>query len=78
MGLVRSCVLEARSRFLGRIKKQCKNLRRLLLLWFEGPWIRCGRTEVQQKKQKIGRLPRNEKQKGKGKKFDKGKDERSA
>ena len=37
----------------------------------------CGRTEVQQKKWKIGRLPRNEKQKGKGKRFDKGKDERS-
>ena len=32
MGLVKSCVLGARSRFLGRIKKQCENLRRLLLL----------------------------------------------
>ena len=41
MGLVRSCVLEARSKFLGRIKKQCENLHRLLLLWFEGPRTRC-------------------------------------
>jgi hypothetical protein len=41
MGLVRSCVHEPRSKFLGRIKKQCENLRRLLLLWFEGPSTRC-------------------------------------
>ena len=40
MGLVRSCVLEARNKFLGRIKKQCENLHRLLLLWFEGPRTR--------------------------------------
>ena len=39
MGLVRGCVFETRSKFLRRIKKQY--LRRLLLLWFEGPRTRC-------------------------------------
>ena len=41
MGLARSCVLEAHRKFLSRIKKQCENLRRLLLLWFEGPRSQC-------------------------------------
>ena len=38
--------------------------------------FQCGRTEVQQKKRKIGWLPWNEKQRVKGKRFDKGEDER--
>ena len=41
MGLVRNCVLEAHSKFLSHTKKQCKNLRRLLLIWVEGPRTRC-------------------------------------